>query len=154
MVKNHKGDSGCSFQPKFKTLQLEMSQPDNSIEVQGLLLCGFLSISDTTELFFFLLVQAAHRAAKRGDILQGTKSLCKTLHDSKGLVVTPSEKKITIALPSMENISKKQKTHNEIRKIGNHLSLKQMRLSEDGVNKKTKTKVCFNEVRYSQEELG
>lgn len=46
-----------------------MSQPDNSIEVQGLLLCGLLSITDTTELFFFLLVQAARRAAKRGDIL-------------------------------------------------------------------------------------
>lgn len=31
--------------------------------------CGFLSISDSTEFLFFLFVQAAHRAAKRGDIL-------------------------------------------------------------------------------------
>lgn len=47
-------------------------------------------------------------------------------------------KKITVSLLSMVNIFKKQKIHNEIHKIGNNLSLKQMRQSEDGVNRKKK----------------
>lgn len=53
-------------------------------------------------------------------------------------MVAPLGKKITVSLLSMVNIFKKQKIHNEIHKIGNNLSLKQMRQSEDRVNRKKK----------------
>lgn len=46
----------------------------------------------------------------------------------------------TFAFPN-EHISKKQKIPNGIHKPGNNLSLKQLRQSEDGVNRKTKSGV-------------
>lgn len=37
-----------------------------------------------------------------------------------------------------KHVSKKQRTHNEIHKPGNNLNLKELKESEDGINRKTK----------------